>query len=689
MPERMDREIHFDITYVVDLITQMSKYDVKCVVDYDKLSTTKKISEAAAKEGRGAGKSSGGKPTKALVCFQWNAGKCSKKGCKYAHECSKSPKMASLLLTYLTVWNSVDLSEHGVSLEALREFESSTVEMGAAVPKVTEFADRWAIVFQHDPAVDDLVRSVSLGAGWKFNPDSVVMSGKNYVKEGFDFKVDKHHQEELTARRVVPVPEGWARADSWGRSRGQGSLEFREGHFMVKVDIESAYRHFPIGLQYLPYHTYRWKGEPPEGEVFEAEDTDSRFVEECLRLYNGQQVVLNRREVSSSHFSVDASTETGMGDALSRQEWQLFYQLRTEWLRDSVWRKDTDDWILEILQHFLECKRRQNVGTAACFVIPVWPIAGFFKFIMARPTVFFPLVAGDHLDTECHLGSLTSGKAVACTETELRDLEDGLTHYTMNAVAGNTRSTYETGGKQYCRFAVWADFWPVFPATERTLSLWVAFLARTVKHGTINVYLSAARSLHLELGFTLPGLSELPYLRRVLRGIKRLKGNPKVKKLGLGTQQLVQLYFHGGVSLENVNDLYCWLGCLLAFRACLRKANVTAKKENAFSGTGVMLKTSIRFEGRDKMRVMVSFSKTNQFSERTHETPIHEVPGLTAFRAVSVARRAMALNQLPGGTDAPLLRHTKAGGQQVALTHSVFYHWLKTKVKTAGLQPER
>ncbi len=75
---------------------------------------------------------------------------------------ARSAKMASLLLTYLTVWNSVDLSEHGVSLEALREFESSTVEMGAAVPKVTEFADRWAVVFQDDPAVDDLVRSVSL-----------------------------------------------------------------------------------------------------------------------------------------------------------------------------------------------------------------------------------------------------------------------------------------------------------------------------------------------------------------------------------------------------------------------------------------------------------------------------------------------------------------------------------------------
>eukprot|EP00854_Cymbomonas_tetramitiformis_P006069 gene6069-biopygen6099 len=590
MPESMDRDIHFYITYVVDLITQMSKYDVKCVVDYDKLVRQK------------------------------------------------------LATGFLTTWNPdmlhatwmLDLSEHGVSLEALREFESSTVEMGAAIPKVTEFADRWAVVFQDDPAVDDLVRSVSLGAGWKFNPDSVVMSGKNYVKEGFDFKVDKHHQEELTARRVVPVPEGWARAihgvgivdkdhSNFEKVRVVHNYSLGERwffwHFMVKVDIESAYRHFPIALQYLPYHTYRWKAaEAQEAllllgdvllflglEVAEEKSSlpgekcvrlrtqvsalaekgwarrkdlerlmgqlacasrvvrglslfcgschalfvracapsltlpnevrsDFRSVDECLRLYNGQQVVLNRREVSSSHFSVDASTGTGMGGFLDGLLWH-----ELDWEGHNAWCNLPFSRILEILQHFLECKRRQNVGMAACFVIPVWPTAGFFKFIEARPTVFFPLVRFD-ADSD-----LFTAPAVPGQKTEFRDLEDGLTHYTMNAVAGNTRSTYGTGDKQYCRFAVRADFRPVFPATERTLSLWVTFLARTVKYG-----------------------------------------------------------------------------CLLAFGACLRKANVTAKKENAFSGTGVMLKTSIRFEGRDKMRVVVSFSKTNQFSERTHKTRIHQ-----------------------------------------------------------------
>ncbi|KAK3241795.1 hypothetical protein CYMTET_48479 [Cymbomonas tetramitiformis] len=518
MPESMDREIHFYITYVVDLITQMGKYDVKCVVDYDKLVRQKlatgsslrgtptcstplgcvfcklgwrldsrqrrrsvwlqpRRAEAwgnqaeespprpwcASSETQANAPRKGASTRGATSDYNLSVPKASvtkgneenlEKGTGsgntvsppaffpvYSREgkfispspvlgqrvwvqpefSARSAKMASLLLTYLTILNSVDLSEHGVSLEALREFESSTVEMGAAVPKVTEFADRWAVVFQDDPAVDDLVRLVSLGAGWKFNPDSVVMSGKNYVKEGFDFSLCKKRMESL---RVVPVPEGWARAihgvgvvdkdhsnfekvrvvhnysENDGSSVNAGTdilaqkwqsisdaFSFlRPGHFMVKVDIKRAYRHFPIVLQYLPYHTYQWRaGEAQEallllGDVLRflgLEMAEENLPgEKCVRLRTQVLALAEKGEMSSSHFSVDASTGTGMGGFLDGD----FFGM---------------SWILKILQPFLECKRRQNVGTAACFVIPLWPTAGFFKFIEARPTVFFPLVRFD------------------------------------------------------------------------------------------------------------------------------------------------------------------------------------------------------------------------------------------------------------------------------------------------------
>ncbi|KAK3242377.1 hypothetical protein CYMTET_47929 [Cymbomonas tetramitiformis] len=145
------------------------------------------------------------------------------------------------------------------------------------------------------------------------------------------------------------------------------------------------------------------------------------------------------------------SKENQFADAPSRKEMRMFFELHKEWKAEFLWRKNRDDWkmfagvlekldrrfgpfsvetccdafganrqtlvcwtvrqdystqdwagltawcnppfsrILSILLHFLACKRRQNVGTSACFVIPVWPTANFYKFIVARPSVFIPV----------------------------------------------------------------------------------------------------------------------------------------------------------------------------------------------------------------------------------------------------------------------------------------------------------
>eukprot|EP00854_Cymbomonas_tetramitiformis_P004192 gene4192-biopygen4129 len=253
------------------------------------------------------------------------------------------------------------------------------------------------------------------------------------------------------------------------------------------------------------------------------------------------------------------SKENQFADALSRKEMSLFFDLHQEWKATSIWRQDKDDWKL---------------------------FSEVFDRLDKRPSVFFPV---ERFEAETNLFS-----ALEVGEEEKRELEDGLAHYTVIAVAVNTRSAYETGGKQFCRFAVWYGLRPVFPASEHSLELWATFLARSVKYSTIKAYLSAVRNLHLDLGFTLPEFEEMPHLRRTLRGIKRLKENPKRKKLGIGPKELVSIFFDGRVDPSKENDLFCWLACLLAFGGCFRKANVTAKKEDAFSRSGVMLRGSVR-----------------------------------------------------------------------------------------------
>ena len=225
-----------------------------------------------------------------------------------------------------------------------------------------------------------------------------------------------------------------------------------------------------------------------------------------------------------------------------------------------------------------------------------------------------------------------------------------MAHFTVNAVACDTRSPYETGGKQFCRFAVWMNRGPAFPASEQLLALWSTFLARTVKYSTVKAYLSAVRNLHLDLGYTLLEFEDMKNLRRTLRGIKRLKGNPKCKKLGIGPKELLRMFAYGKVDLSNENDLTCWTGYLLAFGGCFRRVDITPKKQACFAHSGLMLRGGVKFLGKDQMEVAAGFSKTNQFAEREHKVLFQTVRYPT-FCAVTLTRRMLALNKLPGGAE--------------------------------------
>ena len=68
------------------------------------------------------------------------------------------------------------------------------------------------------------------------------------------------------------------------------------------------------------------------------------------------------------------------------------------------------------------------------------------------------------------------------------------------------------------------------PADEWTLCLFVTFLARTIKHSSIKVYLSGFRALHIDHGFADPLINCLR-LQRVVRGIKRCQGSPSSSRL--------------------------------------------------------------------------------------------------------------------------------------------------------------
>ena len=105
----------------------------------------------------------------------------------------------------------------------------------------------------------------------------------------------------------------------------------------------------------------------------------------------------------------------------------------------------------------------------------------------------------------------------------------------------STRQTYSSAEKQYCRFYQNYGLCPI-PATEETLLLFVTYLAnfRGLKHGSIRVYLSATRSLHVHNGAAYP--SPLHRLDLALKALAN-NGSPPSRKLPI-TYNVLEKMLH-------------------------------------------------------------------------------------------------------------------------------------------------
>ena len=100
------------------------------------------------------------------------------------------------------------------------------------------------------------------------------------------------------------------------------------------------------------------------------------------------------------------------------------------------------------------------------------------------------------------------------------------------------------------------------PADEWTLCFFATFLASTVQHSTIKVYLSAVRSLHIDQGFA-DLLVNCLRLRRVLRGIKRTQGDTSSLRLPV-TDDIMAVIFKA-LDLNIPDHCMFWAACNLAY----------------------------------------------------------------------------------------------------------------------------
>lgn len=149
--------------------------------------------------------------------------------------------------------------------------------------------------------------------------------------------------------------------------------------------------------------------------------------------------------------------------------------------------------------------------------------------------------------------------------------------YLSASLALSTQSSYNSAARSFIQFALnYHRLGPdgsLLPASEETLMLFATFLAYTLRPQSIKVYLFGVRNLHLEHGFSDPLVDTLQ-LRRLLRGIKRLKGSRTDTRLPI-TPSLLRT-FHSFLLPSSYDHTIFWAAMLVAFFAFLRSSELLA-----------------------------------------------------------------------------------------------------------------
>lgn len=215
----------------------------------------------------------------------------------------------------------------------------------------------------------------------------------------------------------------------------------------------------------------------------------------------------------------------------------------------------------------------------------------------------------------------------------------------------------------------------MIPAAPSTLHLFVAFLANSVSHKTIRVYLAAVRHSHVVQGFPEP--SHDPLLQYALRGIQRQQGN-KVRQRYPITPVLLkhlktQLHNHSALCLHDKRML--WAAFCTAFYGFMRSSEFTSPSIGSFDPDQSLLRRDVS-QRNDCYLLNLKSSKTDPFRHGT--TIVLPAIGTSTCPAQALAKYlAMARSITP---DAPLFQF--ANGHY--LTRIVFTHWVKVLLSPSG-----
>lgn len=257
--------------------------------------------------------------------------------------------------------------------------------------------------------------------------------------------------------------------------------------------------------------------------------------------------------------------------------------------------------------------------------------------------------------------------------------------FKRSALADSTKSSYNSMKKAYLRFCLYFGRTPV-PACQLTLTMYAAFLARTLSGSSIVSYLNIVKLMHEEQGLSDP--LDSWDLKMVKRGIQRKIGKPPNQKLPITTQLLSLL--HGKLDFSQPITRAFWAACLVAFFGFLRKSTLLPKSLLGPEVSKALCISDVAIQpSKTELLLRIRHTKTIQFGQRLLQLPLIAIPGskLCPVSAVISMLANISVNDM--SVNQPLFSFMSNAGMLTALTHSQFVNTLKYYLKMCNIDCDR
>ena len=214
--------------------------------------------------------------------------------------------------------------------------------------------------------------------------------------------------------------------------------------------------------------------------------------------------------------------------------------------------------------------------------------------------------------------------------------------------------------------------------SNQSVCRYAVYLAERLDYSSIPKYLNILRILHREFNLDNP-LSNNWFLDVVLKGIKRDKAHPPVRKLPITPTILL-----GIKRLLDINkpaDIMFWAACVVAFFGFFRKSNLLPRST---VDRGYCLTRGDIRRSEQGLMLRVSRSKTIQFHQREYLVPLIYI---RAHPLCPVSALCDLLLLSPSAQpSSPMISLTTVAGLTV-LTQSRFSNRLKISLQCLGYNP--